>query len=771
MYILYLLHITNWNMSKRSIGIISWLFVVFLLASPNLGFGLHIIGGDVVYRCLGVNTSTNQVRFEITFTMYRDSKSGGADFDNPANFGLYRGNGNRWSFVRTITNITVRDKRDIAINNDNPCILVPANVGVQRGTYRFEINLPIIDETYMISFQRCCRNNTILNLVDPGGTGAAFTTEISPEAQRLCNNSPIFENFPPVVICVNRPIDFNHSATDIDGDSLVYEFCAPLTAGGTEGTNGGNAQSCNGVTPNPSRCPPPYDNVTFRTPEYTIDKPMGGNPLVYIDPETGVISGSPNILGQYVVGVCVKEYRNGVLISTLRRDFQFNVTTCEQAVHADIQATFKNGKDYTINSCGERTINFKNHSTDVKFIKNYYWEFDIEGEKKTYSTRDLSITFPEVGEYVGTMILNKDLVGAVDCIDTANITINIFPSINADFSFSYDTCLAGPIHFKDLSVSGAGPIQQWNWDFGEGRSTVKDPGFEYEFPGDKTVRLIAEDENKCRDTVFKLIEYYPVPSLIVVEPNTFTGCQPAKIFFNNLSTPIDDSYKLLWSFGDGTTGTDFSPEHLYENTGVYTVQLQIISPLGCSTEKRWNNLIKVVESPKAGFSYMPDEPNLLDNTVAFTDESIGGIAWQWQFDTLGVSLFQNPTFTFRDTGHFLIEQIVLHRSGCTDTARVLLPILPYVNFLMPNAFTPNNDGLNDIFKPVGTFQGVSYYRLTIWNRWGELLFESDDPTYGWNGQIKNIGEHVMPGVYAYILEYVNALGERKSNKGQCTLIR
>lgn len=758
-------------MSNKGLKIIFWSIVVLILMQPWSASGLHIIGGDVVYRCLGVNTSTNQVRFEITFTMYRDSKSGGADFDNPANFGVYRGSGNRWSYVRTITNITVRNKKEIDINNDNPCILVPANVGVQSGTYVFEITLPIIDESYMLSFQRCCRNNTVLNLVDPGGTGAAFTTEITPESQRMCNNSPVFEKFPPVVICVNRPINFNHSAKDIDGDSLVYEFCAPLTAGGTEGTNGGNAQSCNGVTPNPSRCPPPYEKVTFRSPGYSFDKPMGGDPIVYIDPVTGIIGGSPNVLGQYVVGVCVKEYRNGVLLSTLRRDFQFNVTTCEQAVHADIKATHKDGKDFTINSCGNQTINFKNLSTDVRFIKNYYWEFDIKGEKKTFSTRDVSITFPGVGNYIGTMILNKDLVGAADCIDTASVTINVYPSIKADFSFKYDTCLAGPINFKDLSVSGAGSVQKWDWNFGEGKSSVKNPDFEYEFPGDKTVRLIAEDINMCRDTVNKTIHYFPVPSLIVVEPNTFTGCQPARITFNNLSTPIDDSYKLLWSFGDGSTGTDFSPVHLYENTGIYSVELKITSPLGCMTKKKWNNLIKVVESPKAGFSYKPDEPNLLDNTVDFTDESIGGIAWQWQFDTVGVSLFQNPSFTFRDTGTYLIEQIVLHKSGCTDTARTYISILPYVNFLMPNAFTPNNDGLNDVFKPVGTFQGVSYYRLTIWNRWGEMLFESDDPKSGWNGQRNNTGDHAIPGVYAFVLEYINGLGERKTEKGHCTLIR
>ena len=162
---------------------------------------LHIIGGDVVYKCITRDTVRNEIEYEIIFTMYRDSRSGGAQFDNPASFGIYRGVGGSWRFERTIAGVRVENVADIDIATNNPCILVPVNVGVQRGVYTFTVRLPIINESYLISYQRCCRNNTILNIVNPGGTGAAFTTEITPEAQKLCNNSPVFNNFPPVVIC------------------------------------------------------------------------------------------------------------------------------------------------------------------------------------------------------------------------------------------------------------------------------------------------------------------------------------------------------------------------------------------------------------------------------------------------------------------------------------------------------------------------------------------------------------------------------------------
>ena len=152
-------------------------------------------------------------------------------------------------------------------------------------------------------------------------------------------------------------------------------------------------------------------------------------------------------------------------------------------------------------------------------------------------------------------------------------------------------------------------------------------------------------------------------------------------------------------------------------------------------------------------------------------ESSGAVAYLWKFDSLGVSLIQNPSYTFRDTGVFNISQIVLHPSGCSDTATAMISIYPLVKFFMPNAFTPNNDGLNDEFIPKGSFVGLRNFNFTIWNRWGDRIFETDDFTIGWNGQRNNTGETASPGVYAYLIEYIDPLGEKKILKGQCTLLR
>lgn len=147
------------------------------------------------------------------------------------------------------------------------------------------------------------------------------------------------------------------------------------------------------MIPDPT-CPPPYPDVNFSLPTYSALNPMGGKPQVLIDPKTGIISGTPIELGQFVVGVCIKEYRNGILFSIVRRDFQFNVVPCEKAVFAKINADKEVGKTFTINLCGDSTANFINLSTKDQFIKDFDWRI-IEGvDTFKYTTKNVTHTFP-----------------------------------------------------------------------------------------------------------------------------------------------------------------------------------------------------------------------------------------------------------------------------------------------------------------------------------------------------------------------------------------
>lgn len=757
------------RLSSLLVIILSFLFVSVIE-------GRHIIGGEITYECLGTDTINNTVRYRFVLKVYRDCFGGGANFDSPAEIGIFEQLADgTFRHIRTPGNnsifVTLNEVNRLDPNEANPCVIVPPSVCVEEGIYYFEYTLPIIDGDYVIAYQRCCRNNTIFNIVEPWDAGAAYTVEITPEAQRSCNNSPVFTNFPPIVICVNEPLIFDHSATDAEGDQLVYEFCAPLIGGGPLGTatNPGNSRACNGVIPNPLFCPPPYSTVRFVLPNYSAVNPLGGSPPVTIDANTGLISGVPDVMGQFVVGVCVKEFRNGVLIGSLRRDFQFNVTTCTQTVYAELASdSIAGGQKFVLNSCGNNTVQFNNLSYEERFIQNYKWTFDINGQLTEFNDRNIEVTFPGLGTYNGTMILNEGL----PCSDTAEISVNIYPEIEADFEFEYDTCIAGPVAFTDLSTSGSGQITEWRWSFeGGGSARAPSPRHRFQTPGNKEVILQVKDINRCIDTARRNINWFPVPPLLIIEPSASVGCAPAEITFLNLSSPIDESYDISWDFGDGGTSNEISPVHIYESPGVYSIGIEVTSPIGCFTEAFFPDRITIEASPIADFTYSPAQPDGFNPTVRFQDMSIDASSWQWVINGREVLFDRNPIYTFRDTGLQVVELIVFHPSGCPDTAIQYIDIIPRVTFFLPNAFTPNGDGKNDVYIGNGVLEGMRSFEMSIWNRWGEQVFQTNDPGEGWNGRAGNTGPLSPNGVYPVVVRYIGPRGTPVNLKGFATLIR
>jgi len=318
-------------------------------------------------------------------------------------------------------------------------------------------------ESYVIVYQRCCRNATIVNINDPLVTGSSFVAKILPAAQANCNSSPVFNQFPPTIICNNEPLSFDHSATDSDGDSLVYSFCNVLVGGGIQGDVNlaptGDDEACDGVKPTPA-CPNIDESVNYITPTYSAAAPMGGNPVVTIDPNTGLITGTPNTIGQFVVGVCVEEYRNGQLLGTIQRDFQFNVLPCEKKVTAQIESDrteFERdadgqiiAKNFISTFCSTGAVDFVNQSFDRNEIDEIVWEFS-DGTVLS-DDWDASVLFPGQGDYEGKLILNPT---SQVCSDSANIFVRILPELRAGFSATFDTCSISPVNFVDTSFTEA----------------------------------------------------------------------------------------------------------------------------------------------------------------------------------------------------------------------------------------------------------------------------------------------------------------------------
>jgi gliding motility-associated-like protein len=347
---------------------------LFLFGFNHTLLATHIVGGEISYRCLGNNS------YEITLTVYRDCYNGIPNFDNPAPIGIYEKGGDSVLINTLLVPYNAFSNDTLPIILNNPCLTVPPDVCVHKATYRTITTLPYNPNGYILVYQRCCRNKLIRNIPDPLGTGISFVTEISSESQLQCNAGATFDNWPPVAICIHQPINFDHGASDEDGDSLAYRLCTPF-----------NGPDSLRPAPNPPLAPP-YVEVQWLDPPYNLSNILGGDPLT-IDPYTGFMTGVPNIIGNFVVGVCVDEFREGELLSTTRRDFQYNVADCGEPNAAFFLPDIL---------CDTFTVQFVNQSTNINIFRWYFdWENDLSQTSTSFSPTH---TYPDTGLYTVALI-------------------------------------------------------------------------------------------------------------------------------------------------------------------------------------------------------------------------------------------------------------------------------------------------------------------------------------------------------------------------------
>lgn len=771
--------------------------IVALLCAILLPAGLladHIVGGEFHYECLGFrdnDPSSGVMRYRITINMYRDCIGEGALFDGndprqtpdvrsaDGHISIYVGD----DYYRETFPINLSRFDPVPINLGNPCLVINEPICQEIGIYTFITELPVSDETYTFVYQRCCRNESIRNVLNPRQIGATYFIQISPVAQQRCNTSPDFNIDPPIAICINEEFRIDLGATDSNGDSLVYNFCDPKLGGGTD--NGGR----NGpATPSPfddivpiRESPYPYASVPWVGPTYSTNDQLGVGSILNIDPVTGELSGVPIYPGTHVLGVCVEEWTRGpnpVLLSETKREFQLSVSRCGNTVTADLQETEidEQGR-FFIRQCGPGPNTIINESTLVTSITSYDWEMvGPGGELLTGSDRNFATNIQQVGVYEGVMLLNRESF-ADNCKDTAVFLLGVFPDLTAEFTSSEVVCEPKPIDFVNLSTTdGNQRIVTYDWDFGDNtdRSFRDDPTHLYRVPGEFPARLTITDENGCQDDVVRNVEYFPAPRTILLEPQDAFGCVPYSNLFINRSTPINDDYLFDWQFGDGGVSDQRDPTHIYETAGVYDVSLSITSPLGCFVDTTFRQLVDVRDSPTADFIFSPEQPSNIFPDVEIIDRSRDAVAQRYFIsDGGGEALFSSPgpnfTYRLRDTTTLSVTQVVTHPSGCLDTLTKDLRMYLQNTFNAPNAFTPNGDGLNDNWKPKGIFAGATDYQLRIWNRWGEKIFETGDFEATWDGTFE--GTSSPAGGYLWDVTFTNAEGEPESFKGGVVLIR
>lgn len=428
----------------------------------------HIIGGEMNYTCLGNN------EYELSLTVYRDCFYADPTvfFDDPAAIGIFDQNG---TLVQGLLLPYLNNDTLTPILSDS-CLFVPDDVCVHTASYKSVVNLPFKPGGYTFSYQRCCRNETIVNIVDPLNTGATFTATISEIALQECNSAPKFNSWPPLFICVNEPINFDHSAVDIEGDSIVYSLCTPY--GGGDMINN---------QPQPPNAPP-YTEISWLSPTFDVNNMLGfGIPLT-IDGQTGLLSGTPTIKGQYVVGICMEEYRNGELISTIRRDFQYNVGDCGVVMAGILNDSIQ---------CENLNVEFLNGSANANDFEWYYGDPANPGDFSDIANP--SYEYPDTGVYTITLIAEP----GGECADTSVIDIYLKNStLSVDFSYFVLECVDSVV----LSVNNASldtglGIETYDWSLNDGQtSNLENPIFVLNTSQEYVLNLEVETIDGCNES-------------------------------------------------------------------------------------------------------------------------------------------------------------------------------------------------------------------------------------------------------------------------------
>lgn len=415
--------------------------------------------------------------------------------------------------------------------------------------------------------------------------------------------------------------------------------------------------------------------------------------------------------------------------------------------------------------CPPFTVTFNNNSSNATI---YDWNFGPgQGGSAAVSPTH---TYTTPGTYVVRLIASNP--NACRTLDTAFTTIVVDTnSVNSDFSYKVlDSCGPFRVQFTNTSAYGSTPgspgFTKFDWIFGDNTtSTLVNPGIHiYPDSGTYIVQLIMRDSTACNspDTVTKTIR---INSFRVKAgfnaPDSV--CVSSGVLFANTAQNASD---VNWDFGDGQSSTSGSPVHEYAASGTYIVTQVANNPLSCNKTDTLRRQIKIKSLPVANFSHSPIIP-IPNMPVQFTNLSTNSVFYIWSFGDGSGSNEKDPSHQYRRTGSYTVCLTARSADGCLDTIcrTVDADVHPAVD--VPTGFSPNGDGSNDILYVRGA--AIERMEFKLFNRWGEMVFESNSLTKGWDGSFR--GKPQDMDAYAYILDVTFINGETLRKTGNVTLLR
>jgi gliding motility-associated-like protein len=282
-----------------------------------------------------------------------------------------------------------------------------------------------------------------------------------------------------------------------------------------------------------------------------------------------------------------------------------------------------------------------------------------------------------------------------------------------------------------------------------------------------TYTVVVSDAHGCEAAPLQMTVIIPAGQEVLFSSTGLDGCVPHCITFT-ASSPAMNSY--AWDLGDGTTSNDTVVEHCYDTTGVYTVNVVVVQASGCPDITSAFGPFTIGTAPIANFSWSPEAPTIADPTVAFSDLSTDATSWSWQFDDPAGSSSTDPSpaFVFPGASCYTVSLEVMNDLGCTDSTASEICIQGPDVLVIPNVFSPNDDGNNDLFRISGG--DLRQLEVHVFNRWGQQVATLERVRQSWDGR-SPAGDVLSAGTYFYTLHAVSNGGDAYDRQGTVTLVR
>ena len=370
---------------------------------------------------------------------------------------------------------------------------------------------------------------------------------------------------------------------------------------------------------------------------------------------------------------------------------------------------------------------------------------------------------------------NVNMTDANGCTTAPKvITVNVTPALNI-IATTTTVCHNQLVALTPtMTLNGNGGPYTYNWSTGGSAATETvtaintTPGT----PKTYTYNVIASDNCSPTSAAVFTVVVNPLPT-VSFTASPASGCAPLVVTLTGTSDSPSNTF--LWS--DAVAGSGNPTFVTLKDSGKYSVSLVVTNPgTGCKNMMTQTDIITVYPKPKASFIANPQSTSILDPTINFTNTSIGGASYLWDFGDPAATGGMNNATTFNATHSYAyvspynVNLVVTSSHGCTDVALVAVEITPDFALYIPNTFTPDGNNVNDFFQPLGVGINEDNYRMDVYDRWGEVIFTSNNFRKGWDGSVKGSGKIAEQGVYVYKLMVYDLQGNKHPFVGHVTVL-